>query len=218
MPVPSMEVAIFFVCSLIALAGALGVVFSRNPVHSALSLVATLFAVAVLFLNQNAQFLGAVQVIVYTGAIVVLILFVIMLLGVDREEDLTVEPLVAQRPLAVVAGVVLIAGLLTVFFAGGNNLVTGEPSSNAAIVPAATPSDSGEAIRQQQEIGAGNIRQVGSELFSDYVFAFEVTAILLTIAVVGAVLMARRPRDLQPLPEPEPLGDEDLEALSEETA
>jgi NADH-quinone oxidoreductase subunit J len=213
-----MEVAIFFVCSLIALAGALGVVFSRNPVHSALSLVATLFAVAVLFLNQNAQFLGAVQVIVYTGAIVVLILFVIMLLGVDREEDLTVEPLVAQRPLAVAAGVVLIAGLLTVFFVGGNNLVTGEPSSNAAIAPVPTPSDSGEAIRQQQEIGADNIRQVGSELFSDYVFAFEVTAILLTIAVVGAVLMARRPGEVQPLPEPESLGDEDLEALSEETA
>ncbi len=218
MPVPSMEVAIFFVCSIVALGGALGVVFSRNPVHSALSLVATLFAVAVLFLNQNAQFLGAVQVIVYTGAIVVLILFVIMLLGVDREEDLTVEPLVAQRPLAMAAGVVLIAGLLTVFFIGGEKLVTGEPSSNEAITPVAAPVDSAEAIREQQEIGADNIRQVGRELFSDYVFAFEVTAVLLTIAVVGAVLLARRPRDLQPLPEPETFDAEDVEALSEETA
>ncbi|MCX7620582.1 MAG: NADH-quinone oxidoreductase subunit J [Acidimicrobiales bacterium] len=218
MPVPSMEVAIFFVCSLIALAGSLGVVMSRNPVHSALSLVATLFAVAILFLNQNAQFLGAVQVIVYTGAIVVLILFVIMLLGVDREEDLTVEPLVAQRPIAMIAGVVLIAGLLTILFVGGAKLVTGEPSANDPIMPTAAPADSGEAIRQQQEIGADNIRQVGAELFSDYVFAFEVTALLLTIAVVGAVLMARRPRDLQPLPKPEAIDDEDLEALSEETA
>ncbi len=82
------------------LGGALGVVFSHNPVHSALSLVATLFGIAVLFLNLNAQLLAAVQVIVYTGAIVVLILFVIMLLGVDREEDLGEEPLVGQRILA----------------------------------------------------------------------------------------------------------------------
>ena len=72
------------VCAVIVLAGAVGVVISRNPVHSALSLVATLFGVAVLFLEQDAQLLAAVQVIVYTGAIVVLILFVIMLLGVDQ--------------------------------------------------------------------------------------------------------------------------------------
>ena len=82
----TVETAVFFVCALICIAGAFGVIWSRNPVHSALSLVATLFGIAVLFLNQNAQLLAAVQVIVYTGAIVVLIMFVIMLLGVDREE------------------------------------------------------------------------------------------------------------------------------------
>ena len=95
--------------AVIVLSGAIGVVISRNPVHSALSLVATLFGVAVLFLEQDAQLLAAVQVIVYTGAIVVLILFVIMLLGVDREEDLGEEPLVGQRILAGI-GVAALAG------------------------------------------------------------------------------------------------------------
>jgi len=98
----TVETAVFFVCALICIAGAFGVIWSRNPVHSALSLVATLFGIAVLFLNQNAQLLAAVQVIVYTGAIVVLILFVLMLLGVDQAEDLSVDPLIGQRPLAAV--------------------------------------------------------------------------------------------------------------------
>ena len=78
-----MEAVVFVVCAVIVLGGALGVVLSRNPVHSALSLVATLFGIAVLFLDQDAQLLAAVQVIVYAGAIVVLFLFVLMLLGVD---------------------------------------------------------------------------------------------------------------------------------------
>ena len=103
----TVESVIFCVCALIVLGGAFGVIWSRNPVHSALSLVATLFGVAVLFLNQNAQLLAAVQVIVYTGAIVVLILFVLMLLGVDSDEDIDAEPLVGQRTLAAIAAVAL---------------------------------------------------------------------------------------------------------------
>ena len=107
-----METAVFAVCAVIALLGGLGVVLSRNPVHAALSLVATLFAIAVLFLNLGAQLLAAVQVIVYTGAIVVLILFVMMLLGVDTDDDLDTEPLVGQRLLAVVFGVAFLGILL----------------------------------------------------------------------------------------------------------
>ena len=75
------------------LAGALGVVLRSNPVHAALSLVLTLFGIAVMFVSQQAEFLAAVQVIVYAGAIVVLFLFVIMLLGVDRAENLETESL-----------------------------------------------------------------------------------------------------------------------------
>src|SRR4029453_17072212 len=81
-----MEAAIFFIGAAIILVGAVGVVVARNPVHSALLLVQTLFGVAVLFVNLGANFLAAVQVIVYAGAIVILFLFVIMLLGVDRAE------------------------------------------------------------------------------------------------------------------------------------
>ncbi len=124
-----MEVAVFIVCAAIVLGGALGVVLSRNPVHSALSLVATLFGIAVLFLEQDAQLLTAVQVIVYTGAIVVLILFVIMLLGVDEAENLEEEPLHGQRVLAVVAGFALLASLCVAFVNVWRDGLTGKKSS-----------------------------------------------------------------------------------------
>ena len=83
-----MTEVVFFVSAALALAGALGVVRARNPVHSALFLVVTLVSVAVFFIQQQAQLLAVVQIVVYAGAIVVLFLFVIMLLGVDREESL----------------------------------------------------------------------------------------------------------------------------------
>ena len=97
-----MELFVFIVAGACCLAGALGVVLSANPVHAALSLVGTLFGIAVLFVAQEANFLAAVQVIVYAGAIVVLFLFVLMLLGVDRSEDLTIEPIGGQRIAALV--------------------------------------------------------------------------------------------------------------------
>lgn len=199
-----METAVFVVAGAIVLAGALGVIVSRNPVHAALSLVASLFGIAVLFVAQEAHLLAAVQVIVYTGAIVVLILFVLMLLGVDRAEDLATEPLTGQRPLAVLAGALGLAALAAVLLlpvvtsddddaSFASTVLTGQPSQTGALVDEATgaPSDL-------------NVRQVGRVLFTDFVFAFEVTALLLTIAVVGAVVMARRVRDPQPLPEDEP--------------
>src|SRR3954451_6769375 len=113
-----MEVVVFVISAVIVLGGAIGVITSRNPVHAALSLVATLFGVAVLFIAEEANFLAAVQVIVYAGAIVVLFLFVLMLLGVDQAEDLSVDPLVGQRPLALIAGVAGLAALLVALFQG----------------------------------------------------------------------------------------------------
>src|SRR5688500_14775946 len=109
------ELFVFGVAGLICLSGAVGVVASRNPVHSALSLVATLFGIAVLFVAQEAHFLAAVQVIVYAGAIVVLFLFVIMLLGVDKVESWEVGPLSGQRYAVAAVAVVALAlvGLLT---------------------------------------------------------------------------------------------------------
>ncbi|MFM9137182.1 MAG: NADH-quinone oxidoreductase subunit J, partial [Actinomycetota bacterium] len=117
-----MELFVFVCASIMILAGALGVVLRSNPVHAALSLVLTLFGVAVLFVAQHAEFLAAVQVIVYAGAIVVLFLFVIMLLGVDRAEDLSTEPLAAQRWIAGVLGAAML-GLLGVAILTGVDAV-----------------------------------------------------------------------------------------------
>ena len=170
-----MELAVFIAGSLICLMGAIGVVTSENPVHSALSLVGTLFGIAVLFIAQDAEFLAAVQVIVYAGAIVVMFLFVIMLLGVDRTDDIRVDPLVGQRSAAIVAGVLLAGGLTAVVLLGS---VSGAQSSAAA---------------PTKDIP--NVAQIGQLLFTDYLWAFEITSVLLVIAVVGAVVLARHRRD-----------------------
>lgn len=168
------EMFTFLLAGLICLGGALGVVLFRNTVHNALSLVATLFGVAVLFIAHEAYFLAAVQVIVYAGAIVILFLFVIMLLGVDRADQMGVDPIVGQRTAAVVFGVAIL-GLSLVALLSGPEVVTGTPATTAAL-----SSD------------IPDVNQIGEALFTDYVFAFEITAVLLTIAVVGAVVLARR--------------------------
>ena len=170
-----MELAVFIAGAIICLAGALGVVTSDNPVHSALSLVGTLFGIAVLFIAQEAEFLAAVQIIVYAGAIVVLFLFVIMLLGVDRTENIRIEPITGQRQVAALAGVLLAGGLTAVVLAG---TVTGKPSSSGG-----------------RDEDVPNVVQIARLLFTDYLWAFEITSVLLVIAVVGAVVLARHRRD-----------------------
>src|SRR5207247_4921214 len=120
---------------------------SRKPVHAALSLVVTLFSVAVFFVLQGAHFLAAVQVIVYAGAIVILFLFVIMLLGIDKEEVLD-EPLPAQRPLAVVVGVALFAGLLLV---AKILTPTGAPAARASATQGNVPNVRSEERRVGKE-------------------------------------------------------------------
>ena len=173
-----MELAVFLVAGAACLAGALGVVLSRNPVHAALSLVGTLFGIAVLFIAQEANFLAAVQVIVYAGAIVVLFLFVLMLLGVDQAEDLSVEPLGgAQRIAAVIVGLGILALPLLALHATEGE-ATGKPAADGAA----------NAIDDD----AADVAQLGESLFTDHLFAFEVTSVLLVIAVVGAVVMSRR--------------------------
>lgn len=175
-----METFVFLVAGAGILFGAVGVVAARNPVHSALMLVMTLFGIAVLFVAEEASFLAAVQVIVYAGAIVVLFLFVIMLLGVDRADDLRTEPLGGQRPLAAAAGVGLLGvAVATVFVSQRDTegVATGTKSVAGAL------SDS-----------SPNVNQLARSLFTDYLYAFEITSALLVIAVVAAVVLARRPR------------------------
>jgi NADH-quinone oxidoreductase subunit J len=171
------ELVVFLVAGAACLGGALGVVLNRNPVHAALSLVGTLFGIAVLFVAQEANFLAAVQIIVYAGAIVVLFLFVLMLLGVDQAEDLSIEPLGGQRIAALVMGLgVLALSLLAIASTGGE--ATGRR-------PAA---DADNRIAD----GVADIDQLGESLFTDYLFAFEITSVLLVIAIVGAVVLSRK--------------------------
>jgi NADH-quinone oxidoreductase subunit J len=172
-----METAVFVVGAVMVLGGAIGVVLRNKPVHSALSLVLTLFGIAVLFIAQDANFLAAVQVIVYAGAIVVLFLFVIMLLGVDRSEDLEFDELKGQRPIAAALGVAALGLIIMAVFAAGGRRVTGQKSLSGAL-----------------QTGEPDINVLARSLFSDYVFAFELTSLLLVIAVIGTVMLARRPK------------------------
>jgi NADH-quinone oxidoreductase subunit J len=176
------DVLVFAASAAVILVGALGVVTSRNPVHAALSLVMTLFGVAVLFIEQEADFLAAVQIIVYAGAIVVLFLFVIMFLGVDRRDDIEVEPLVGQRPLAALMVAITLGGVIAM--AWSSHWVTGAHQVVGPIQGHVTNSLSSPS---------GEPAQLGKQLFTTYLFAFEATAALLVIAVVGAVVLARRP-------------------------
>jgi len=171
-------VLVFATAALLIVLGALGVLAARNPVHSALFLIMTLFGVAVAFVAQSADFLAAVQIIVYAGAIVVLFLFVIMFLGVDRHDPIGVEPLVGQRAFAGVGAVLTTAGLIALMARA--RWVTGATAVSTNGSPTTT--------------GAANVKELGTAVFTTYLFAFEATAALLVIAVVGAVLLARRER------------------------
>lgn len=177
-----MELFVFICASAMILGGAIGVVTRSHPVHAALSLILTLFGVAVLFVAQEANFLAAVQVIVYAGAIVVLFLFVIMLLGVDKIENMTIEPFKIQRPLAAIIGVSFVALIGAAIVASRN-----------VVVPRPVQSDSVIAVGELVDQHDSNIRMLARDLFGTRVLAFELTSVLLVIAVVGTVLLARRP-------------------------
>jgi NADH-quinone oxidoreductase subunit J len=175
------SILVFAAAAVLVVVGAVGVIGYKNPVHSALSLIMTLFGVAVAFVAQQADFLAAVQIIVYAGAIVVLFLFVIMFLGVDSKQQLSVEPLIGQRPLAALGVVLTVGGLIALM--AESHWVTGVKSV----------ATSGTTLQS----GTANVHQLGTAVFTTYLFAFEATAALLVIAVVGAVLLARRERTPQ---------------------
>ncbi|MDZ4826474.1 MAG: NADH-quinone oxidoreductase subunit J [Actinomycetota bacterium] len=168
-----MEAVIFFVGAAAALAGALGVIAARNPVHSALFLLMTLVSMSVFFLLLEADLVAIIQIVVYASAIVVLFIFVITLLGVD-EKEARIEPLRFQRPLAIGFGALLFAQIVVI---AGNDWATGQRS-------VVGPLDDDER--------SGNVRRVAETLFTEYIWAFEITAVLLVIAVVGGVILARR--------------------------
>jgi NADH-quinone oxidoreductase subunit J len=167
------DALVFVWTAVVIIVGALGVVICRNPVHSALMLIMTLFGVAVIFIELQANFLAAVQVIVYAGAIVVLFLFVIMLLGVDKQENLETEPLRGQRPIAIALVALALGGVLALGI-----------ESHWAV--------GAHAVAGARHQDGGDVAALGRSVFTTYLFPFEVTAALLVIAVVGAVVLSRQ--------------------------
>ena len=180
------ERIVFTIAAASALASGVMVITLKGPFRATVALIGTLLSVAVLFLLLMAPFVAAIQVIVYAGAIVILFLFVIMLLGVDKAEQLQREPILGQRPAAVVAGMAILGLTLT------------------ALLSSAAEVTGGSSVLAPLSDDVPDLDRLGRVLFTDYVFAFEVTAVLLTIAVIGAVVLARRagaPIDLEEFPD-----------------
>ncbi|MEU6641104.1 NADH-quinone oxidoreductase subunit J [Saccharomonospora sp. NPDC046836] len=164
------EAVAFWVLGPLAVAGALGMIFARNAVHSALWLVLTMLSLGMLYLVQQAPFLGFTQIIVYTGAIMMLFLFVLMLVG-RESSDSVVEVLRGQRLAAAVLGI------------GVAGVLAGALTRAIAQVTPAQPLDPWSA----QGGGAGGL---GRLIFSDFLFPFELTSALLITAAMGAMVLA----------------------------
>jgi len=163
---------VFWVFAPISVGSAVAVLFQRNAVHSALFLIVNFFTLAVFYLVLGAPFLFAVQIIVYAGAIMVLFLFVIMLLGVDRDESL-VERLKGQRPTAILLGLGLAAEIFV--------------AVRASLGLAKGPADFDQVVNE-----GGNAEALSRVLFRDYFLPFEVTSILLIVAAVAAMVLAQK--------------------------
>ena len=172
----NIEVLVFGAMFVMALGCSLAMLFAPNAVHVALFLVGAQIALALAFLLQGAFFVAAVQIIVYAGAIMVLFLFVIMLLGVDVRQAL-VEPLTGQRGIAILLGALLAVGLVFVAIQG---------------VELAAGGVDGAAALTELNRDPGNVIGLARALFSRYLLPFEVTSILLVVAIVGVMVLARR--------------------------
>ncbi len=186
----SSEVVVFVVLAGIAIGSGIGMVAMRNIVHGALMLVINLLSLAGLYLLLQSTFLSIVQVIVYAGAIMVLFLFVIMLLGIDRD-DLLVEVSPVSRVTGVLAGVGVVA-MLTWGLLGPYTSAASVCDPDAAVVHTAdTQTCAGmDALLDQTE--QGSVEIVARDLFTRWTFPFEASALLLIVATLGAMLLGRR--------------------------
>ncbi len=166
-----MEMVIFFILAVIAVAAAVGVIAQRSAVRSALFLLVNFCCLAGLYILLNAQFVAVAQVIIYAGAIVVLFLFVVMLLGMEHAEEAPSRAWQSLRRYQWVAGVLL--GLL--FLAG----------VIWALIPA-------EAETIQALVPADNVREIGAALLTDFAIPFELASVVLLVAIIGAMVLAKK--------------------------
>ena len=162
----SVEIVLFFVFAAVAVLAALSLILQRHPIHSALSLIVVMVALAALYLLQGAEFIAAVQIIVYAGAIMVLFVFVIMLLNAAEEERTNLSW--AARYVGLPMGILLTAQL-------GYRIAAASP--NQVVRPATDPALT---------------RALAMTLFREFVFPFELTSILILIAILGAVVLAKK--------------------------
>jgi NADH-quinone oxidoreductase subunit J len=161
------QLAIFFVLAALAVLGALSLIFQKHPIHSALSLIVVMIALAGLYLLMGSEFVAAVQIIVYGGAIMVLFVFVIMLLNAGEEERTNVSKL------AGVAGIPLAVALLLVL---GVAIWHSNESAQAGL----------------QSGALANTKEISTMLFKDFVYPFELTSFLILVAILGAIVLAQR--------------------------
>jgi NADH-quinone oxidoreductase subunit J len=161
------ETLIFLLFALLALASSLVVVIHKNPVYSTMSLVVTLFSVAVLFVLLGAPFIGALQVLIYTGAILVLFLFVIMLLNITREESAVSQQKVQMG--GALLGALLFGGMLALLFWNAGRPM--DPMTEELV----------------------SMKGLAREMFTEYLLPFEIVGMLLLVAVIGATVAARKP-------------------------
>jgi NADH-quinone oxidoreductase subunit J len=160
---------LFLILAFVAIASALGMLISRNAIYSALFLVMNFMTIAIFFLLLDAPFIAVAQVSVYTGAIMVLFLFVIMLLGAERAAGQT-QAIQWQRPLAIALAVILLLEATYVLL------------GQRGVLPPVT---------SQLPQGFGSPSQVGNALFSNYLLPFEVTSVLLLVAMIGAIVLTK---------------------------
>ncbi|HEY9290444.1 MAG TPA: NADH-quinone oxidoreductase subunit J [Microlunatus sp.] len=163
----------FWMLMPVMILGALGTILAKKPVHSALSLAAVMLSLAVQYAAQQAPFLFAVQIIVYTGAILMLFLFVMMIVGVDTSESL-IETIKGQRILALLAGL----GFFVLLVVAVGNAIVGQPAG----------------LNQANTAHGGNVQGLASLIFGRYVIAFEATSALLITAALAAMVLAHRER------------------------
>ena len=161
-----MALNLFYFLSFLAVLSALMVVFSKNPVYSVLYLIITFFSIAGHYVLLNAQFLAVVHVIVYAGAIMVLFLYVIMMLNLNRDSE-------TEKSSLLKIAATICAGLLMIVMVG---------SLKSAEAP---------IVAQNAGVSIGNIKTLGQVLFNDFLLPFEITSILLLAAIVGAVMLAK---------------------------
>jgi NADH-quinone oxidoreductase subunit J len=170
------EAVLFWILGPISVLGALGLIFVKKAVHVALCVALVMINLGILYIAQGAEFLGIVQIFVYTGAVMMLFLFVLMLIGVSSADSL-VETIRGQK----VAGLLFAAGLGVVLVAAVGSVAFGTP------------------IGLKQANAAGNVTGVANLIFGKYVWTFEVTSALLIVAALGAMVLAHRER-LTPRP------------------